>query len=477
VRNSARWVNVLGLRSIHRDSPLALCFPIKSRIEDFPKLITLRQALVSREGIVLFQQHKDWRDLLEWMRGREAIVAWLDARGIEATPSDAGRTAAEIIKAVGDLHGVRLFAHEETIRKLTDMASRRVREPEPGNGESTKEYPDRTASVAEWKSLISRRSNRSRFGSEKLDKFVAANVLRLGLAVRCTHCQKTNWYGLDDLSAETVCVRCLSTFRFPQGEIDPKRTPWHYRVVGPFSVPDFASGGYATALTLRLFAQGLGTTDVKMTYATGLDLRFDQLPIEIDFVLWFQKERMFRDSKEPVTLFGEAKSYAEEAFSTKDIDRLKVVARRFPGSFLVLSCLKDKLSKAEKDRIRGLAEWGRLPDSAGRPRAPVIVLLGGDLLFEWHLRETWETRGGKFAKLIGGHYIDLTHLWNLADITQHAYLEMLPYHEWRRKRYEAEATEETGEGETLPASRRLTIRSPMLGSATAAIANESVLAA
>jgi hypothetical protein len=415
-----------------RIAPLALCFPIKSRIVDFPKLITLRQALMSREGIVLFQNYKNKRDLLKWMRGREAIIAWLDAHGVEATPSDAGRTAGEIINAVGDLHGVRLFAHEETLHKLNDMASRRVRE----HGESTKKYPDRTASVADWKSIVSRRSNKSRFGPTELDDFVMANVFRLGLAVPCTHCQKTNWYGLDDLSTKLVCVRCLSTFPFPQGEIDPKRTPWHFRVVGPFSVPDFASGGYATALTLRLLARGLGTTDVRITYATGLDLKFDQLSIEVDFVLWFQKEHMFRDSKEPVTLFGEAKSYAGEALSKRGIDRLKAVARRFSGSFLVLSCLKDRLSKAEKDRIRGLAEWGRLPDSAGRPRAPVIILLGGDLFFEWDLRETWETRGDKFAKMIREPYIDLTHLWNLADITQAAYLEMPPYDEWWRKRYQ-----------------------------------------
>ncbi len=178
-RNAARWVNVLGLRSIRSDSLLALCFPIKARVADFPKLTTLRKALVSREGIALFQSYKDSRDWLEWMQGGEAIVAWLDAHGIEAAPSDAGRTAGEIIKAVGDLHGVRLFAHEETIRKLNDMASRRAREPEPGNGESTKEYPDRTASVAEWKSLISQRSNKSRLGSVILEKFVMSNVLRL----------------------------------------------------------------------------------------------------------------------------------------------------------------------------------------------------------------------------------------------------------------------------------------------------------
>jgi hypothetical protein len=435
--NHARWVNILNIGSLHSDSVVALCFPLKRRIADFPKLRTLREALVSREGIVLFQRHKDWRDLLEWARGREAIIAWLQAYSVEATPSDAGRTAEELIRAVGHLGGVRLFAHEETIRKLDDMAARRVSEGQTANGKSKKEYPDRTSPVEDWITLVRRRGNELPFTTAKLDDLVKANILRLGIALSCTHCQKQNWYSLDDLSETLVCVRCLNTFAFPQGEINPRRTRWHYRVVGPFSVPDFASGGYATALTLRLFARGLETADVRITYATGLELRFDQLSMEIDYVLWFQEGRMLQDNKEPATLFGEAKSYSEEAFSKRDIDRLRALGRRFPGSFLVLSCLKDRLSKSEKDRIRRLAEWGRRPNADGRPRAPVIVLLGSDLFFEWHLHDTWKSRKGKFADMIGDHYIDLTSLWNLADITQRAYLDMPPYFEWLHKRYEA----------------------------------------
>jgi hypothetical protein len=433
--NHARWVNILGLRSIYSDSALALCFPIKQRIAEFPKLRTLREALVSREGIVLFQQHKDWRDLLEWTRGREAITAWLEAHNVEATPSDAGRTAEELIKAVGNLHGVRLFAHEKTIRKLDAMAARRV-EGEREH-ERSKEYPDRSAPVEDWRALLSRRVNQFRLHNVELEDFVKANVFRLGIVVPCSHCQKQNWYSLDDLSAKLICIRCLNSFSFPEGDINPKRTSWHYRVVGPFSVPDFASGGYATALTLRLFARGLGTTDVRITYATGLDLKLDQLSMEVDFVLWFQKGALLGDNKDPATLFGEAKSYAERAFSGKDIERLQALGRRFPGSFLVVSCLKDELSKAEKERIRKLAEWGRLPDSDGRPRAPVIVLLGSDLFFEWHLQDGWKERGGKFADMIGGGYVDLTNLFNLADITQRAYLDMPPYFDWLHKRYEA----------------------------------------
>jgi hypothetical protein len=262
-----------------------------------------------------------------------------------------------------------------------------VSESQAGDGKSKKEYPDRTAPVEDWITLLRRRGNDSRFSTAKLDDLVKANILRLGIAVSCTHCQKRNWYSLDDPSDTLVCIRCLNSFAFPQGEINPRRTPWHYRVVGPFSVPDFGSGGYATALTFRLFARGLETAGVRITYATGLELRFDQLSMEVDYVLWFQRGHIWQDNKEPATLFGEAKSYSEEAFSKKDIDRLWALGRRFPGSFLVLSCLRDKLSKTEKHRIRGLAEWGRLPNADGKPRAPVILLLSSDLFFKWHLHD------------------------------------------------------------------------------------------
>ena len=104
-----------------------------------------------------------------------------------------------------------------------------------------------------------------------LDAFVKANMLKLGLSVACPSCLKKNWVGLAAMREQIECERCLKPFAFPQGTLDFKHTPWRYRVVGPFSVPDFAGGAYATVLALGLSRTWLCIGDADLTYATGLD--------------------------------------------------------------------------------------------------------------------------------------------------------------------------------------------------------------
>jgi hypothetical protein len=430
-----RWVNVLTVGTLRSEGDLALCFPLKRQLKDFPKLRPLRNVLVSREGVVLFQNHPRWRDLIEWSTGRDAIIGWLESQNVTARPSDAGRTTEQLIRSVGDLRGVELFADEATIRKLDEMAARRQVRSAEGSIE-TREYPDRTAPVAEWSGLLQKRANKERrFRSFTLSDFTDRNVLRLGIEVRCSVCHKNNWYAIDEMNLSLTCSRCLGTFKFPQGDLRFKSTPWHYRVVGPFSVPDYAAGGYATALTLRLIAHGLGTHDVQITYATGLDLEVEERKIEVDFVLWHQKGRFQGENHEPATLFGEAKSYAKEAFTEGELEKLRALAMRFPGSFLVLSCLKGHISAKEKRSIKRLAEWGRIPLDDGSPRAPVVVLTGNELFYEWHLEDTWKKAGGKASKCLEGGWNDLRDLWRLADITQQVYLDLPPWHEWVRQWY------------------------------------------
>ena len=393
--------------------------------------------LVSREGVVLFQKHTGWRDLIEWSTGRDAMVGWLESQNVTARPSDAGRTTEQLIRAVGGLRGVELFADEGTIRKLDEMAARRQVRSAEGIIE-TREYPDRTSPVAEWSGLLQKRSNQNQgYHRYSLSDFTDKDVLRLGLEVRCTKCQKDNWYAIDELDLLVTCSRCSDKFRFSQGDLRFKSTPWHYRVVGPFSVPDYAAGGYATALTLRLIAHGLGTHDAQITYATGLDLEIGKRNVEADFVLWHQRGRFQRENLEPATLFGEAKSYAKEAFTERELEKLRVLAAHSPGSFLVLSCLKKQISDQEKRLIKKLAEWGRLPQDDGSPRAPVIVLTGHELFFDWHLAATWKKAGGKAAKCLGERYHDFSDLWLLADITQQIHLDLPSWHDWVGQWYQA----------------------------------------
>ena len=418
--NSARWANVLTLDSYGAQPDLALVFPSNHKDLNFPRLGVGDPIIVSREGFIMLQESKKLGGYLKLENGTDAIMGWLKHRGIPASQSDAGRTTDQIIISAGRLHNMGFFADAETLQTLNKMAA----------------SENKTESVEQWKGIIQRCKNKRRMRRIELKDFTRANILRLGLTVRCSHCQKSNWYGLHDLNYRLSCQRCLQTFDFPQGSFNFNNSPWRYRVIGPFSVPDYAGGGYATALTMRLFAHLLGSAhDCGITYTTGIEFTIEKKKSEIDFAVWFQRRRIMGENKEPLLIFGESKSFAEKAFKDKDILTLKTIGKTFPRAFLTVSTLKEELSAEEKERIRKLAIWGRTPDPFGQPRSPVIVLTGTELFADWRVGKEWEKRGGKHAKLAAQLSIHFDNLWNLADATQQLYLDLPPYHEWQGEYY------------------------------------------
>jgi hypothetical protein len=82
---------------------------------------------------------------------------------------------------------------------------------------------------------------------------------------------------------------------------------------------------------------------------------------EIDFTLWYLREDFVEQDEEPVLVFGEAKSFAAQAFRPEDVNRMEILATAFPGAFLVFATLKDALSDDERSIIGKLALWGREP--------------------------------------------------------------------------------------------------------------------
>ena len=94
-------------------------------------------------------------------------------------------------------------------------------------------------------------------------------------------------------------------------------------------------------------------------------------------------------------MFGEAKSFGGGAFKQDDVDRMKSLAETFPGSTLVFAAMKERIdfSKAEINRIKELAEWGREYDEdRQQSRAPVIILTGTELFTEYSLEDSWKKK-------------------------------------------------------------------------------------
>ena len=434
--SNARWVNVISLSDRQNQHQFALAFP--STLTGFSdhRFRIGGPLLVSREGFVLLQQYKHQREYIELIPRTEAVVEHFKRHDIDATASDSGRVADQILSSIQGFWGVSILQDEKTLR-LLDKMSKSVRRLSEGTIE---EYADRTASVNEWQSIM-RLREKSSFGSKNnLERLVKAGALKLGLAVPCPNCQKENWYGLVDLAEQVSCERCLKDFNFPQGSLNYKNTPWKFRVAGPYSVPNYANGSYATILALNCLVSGTGFSNNTITLSTNLDLKMDEKCLEVDFACWYRRERLGSRREEPLFLVGEAKSFAHDSFSEKDIRRLKGVGEKMPGTILVLATLKSELSGAERGRIERLATWGRLPSDSGQTRNPVIVLTGMELFAHHGIVEAWSKTNDKRKTLVQPGHVREDNLRTLADLTQQAYLKLQPTDEWlfeyRKSRFE-----------------------------------------
>jgi hypothetical protein len=428
--NHARWMNVVKFADYSsRSAKFALTFPPNVKGEEFPRLDLVRSSLCTREGIVLFREYKSRHAALHLLSQRDAVVGWLKSRGIEAEPSSSGRNAEQVLRSVGDTRMSSLFADEATVKLLDKMAKTIQRDAEG----TTVQYPDRTASIEEWKQVLGRRS-KAVFSRVKLSDFTESKIMRIGLSLRCPHCAKENWYSLSEIDYEITCERCLDRFAFPQAGIKFNQSDWRYRVIGPFSVPDYADGAYATVLTLRLFSDTLNAGHTPTVFSTGLNVTLGTSKFEIDFAGWYSEGKKFWIDPSPAVVFGEAKSFGTDIFKEYDVQRLKSIAEAIPGSYVVFSAMKKQLSDGERARIKKFAEWGRVPQKNGEPRAMVIVLTATELFADHYVKQTWQEVGGAHANMVKHPSVHIDDLWTLADATQQLYLNMPTYWVWRQKR-------------------------------------------
>ena len=161
--------------------------------------------------------------------------------------------------------------------------------------------------------------------------------------------------------------------------------------------------------------------------------------IEVDFLIWYQDKDSLRLNYKARFIFGEAKSYGYngEEFSKTDVDRMRELAERFPGSYLVFSTFKENLSKSERILISKLAKWGRAFTGDGNDtmKAYIIVLTGAELFAESNiLSMVWEKKGRKHKKL--SSMLIYNDLETFADLTQQLYLDLPPIFDDIRAKFE-----------------------------------------
>lgn len=428
--NDNRWANVVRLRDWDLGDQIATVYPTNYRkAEGLNFAFDIDGLRSTTEGVVAIPRYRGLSHFWRLSEGTTAIRKWLDAQNVKAVTSDAGRATQQIVQTLGGFWGVSSFAHPEIVKLLNEISRK------PGSRSiQHQEFRNRIANAT--KDEIWRRRN--------FETLVRRHAVELGLEIKCEKCSSWSWQALKDIDQTINCGLCLRQFPFPI--VDPssnQHTRWSYRLIGPFALPDYARGGYAAALTLRFFSETVGPSDhAQITWSAGQELELTLgRKVEADVTLWYQRKQLLENDYPTEAVFGEVKSFGKEAFEQEDVDRMRLLAERFPGSIIVFSTMKEasELSKSEIARLRRFASWGReyIPRQQ-RTRAPVIILTGTELFAARSLRAAWEEKGGRHADIAARGWVRMEDLRLLADFTQQLYLDMASYgafleEKWRRR--------------------------------------------
>lgn len=418
--SEARWANVLKITDWSFSDRFATVYPDDYRDPKRPNFGGgFGNYLSTSEGFVELARYSGARHLLQLETNVSAITNWLSDRSIGSRLSGSGRATQQIIETLGGLRGVSALANPEVVNLLNSISRKPL---------------TKSMEHHQFRNRINRAVKGSLWNQDAGSTLINQNAVEIGLEVCCDKCGSWSWYSLAGLDLDLQCALCLKAFRFPA--IDPgasDRARWAYRLIGPFAQPDYAHGGYASALAIRFFAKVLDAFDHSaLTWCAGQELTLPSgQSVEADFLLWYRRARTFTGPAHTEIVLGEAKSFGKDRFVEDDIQRMRVLAEIFPGATLVFATMKtgDQLSSEEIRRLSSLAKWGRHYDrSSQRSRGPVVILTAKELFADYSLADAWEKAGGRHAELIAPAYIRPENLRILADLTQQLYLGLEPYH-------------------------------------------------
>ncbi|MER8506355.1 MULTISPECIES: hypothetical protein [unclassified Mesorhizobium] len=431
---NARWVNTARIGTYGNNIAVATVFPFNTFDRHWPSLDTMgNEVLVGAEGWSFVQKYKDSVESFRAISHENAVIGSLKVFGIEAIASDAGLVAGQVLNHLEGFWGVHLLANLDTLALLNSMAGS-LRKRQLGDDAAEEHLGGKSRSLNVWHTHIEKRNSKGLFSKVKLEDFTRRNIIRLGIETGCPHCQFENWHSLAETQYELTCERCLKVYPFPQSGLKKNNGNWAFRAIGPFAVPDYARGAYGAILVARVFDRLSGGGSDAMTFSTALKLRFDGIEREADYVI-FKAASDMDTNRPPDLIIGEAKSLGDgELLKKADIDRMIDIGSRLPGSYLVVSVLRNSFTVKEKQLLTRLVKWGRRLNNDFRPTNPVILFTGNELLFEFHLTDAWKKLGGTHAKFAS--YEDTHDLDAIANATQSIYLDIPTFDEERRKHWE-----------------------------------------
>ncbi|MCF6777490.1 hypothetical protein L3V83_13050 [Thiotrichales bacterium 19X7-9] len=425
IKNKTRncnWVNVIDLQSYNYNDLIGVLFPYNYRNPKFPifDTVTRHPILSTSEGLITFSDTMKLPKRWQLFNGTTYISQWLKSNNFNTNISDAGKITQQIIKILGGSWNLSLLTNEDFIKLLNEISRKHLK----------------CMNVRELKNKIKNCDNNKVWQNRVIKNFIKNKIFKLGLTIKCDKCNKSSWYDIATLDYILKCEFCHKNFDFPS--IEPNHNKWSYRLTGPFALPNYAQGAYATALTIHFFDNIMGGVHSKSSWSPGQEIIINKgEKIETDFIIWHRKFNFnVINNNSFDIIFGEVKSFGRNSFKHEDVKRMKTLAKKFPGSIIVFSTMKniEDFSSNEKKIIRSLANWGRhYIKNTRQSRAPVILLTGIEL-FSKDIYITWKQQSEKHKEMVKYTGIDINNPRTFADLTQQLYLNMTSYSEWLRSK-------------------------------------------
>ena len=213
-------------------------------------LFNARRARSEIDGLAIIAD-TNTQDLTIRALEKKAVVAKvLEAFGMKAMPSSAGRITERLLQQMGGPQGCRVFKITG-VRKLIESygplqsfkrsaAIQMIRDIDPVTSQPR---------FSDFESLYIEPREKPRLTPDDVFSFLLKKgVFRTGLDLRCPNCELDFWIHLDDISTEVPCELCNARFNITT---QLKDRDWTYRRSGIFGKDDRQQGAIPVALTLQ----------------------------------------------------------------------------------------------------------------------------------------------------------------------------------------------------------------------------------
>jgi len=407
-----RFANEMDSRIYGHDELLAQAIPLGG--EELSHVVgkhSLREWRISKTGPVYLSNHKNWSISYEPPLAEPVMKAWFKEQGWDVELSPSGKIAKQMINQLGGIWGIVNLKHEKLIKLFQDLNNRGF--------VSENDFKGRIARIVNEDDVWIKRD-------QFIQNLLGKNIFQLGVQIVCPTCTQKTWYSLEGVSNAVQCSSCLNDYKIQSIGLDDRQ--WAYKATGTFGLPKQAYGAYSVLLTLHALTRD---HHEKVTPILSFDAKKGKKEIEADLCLFTEKE--FRDETTQELVFAECKTYNK--FEKKDIDRMKTLAKEFPGSVLVLATMRESLTDAEKRMIKPLVNSGRRHWKSEKTYNPVIILTGAELFSTHGIPHCWKDKEGRAGEIEKGRFYS-RNLSDIADATQQIYLDMKPYHEWRAEQWQ-----------------------------------------